>query len=70
MPAATGLLLIVGCRYSHFGGLHGRDLAPLWRGFLCAAGRTENPAGGLTAGLGHGLFHVMRSLPCAVQPTV
>ena len=37
MTAATELPLIVGCRYSHFGSLHGRDFAPLRRGFFVRA---------------------------------
>ena len=36
---------VVGCRYSHFGGLHGRDLAPLWRGFFVRRGPNREPWG-------------------------
>jgi len=54
--ATTELPLIVGCRYSHDGGLHGRDLAPLRRGIFVRGPNRERGAGGLTANLEHGFF--------------
>jgi hypothetical protein len=85
VTAATELPLIVGCRYSHFGRLHGR-LSPASAGLFRALGRNENRMRvGIQPGWVTVCFRgsgprdrrwrrdrrpVAARLPCAVQPTL